>query len=279
MAWFKRSKDLSAHKKVNIPEGLWVKCNSCKEIVYRNELEKNLRVCPKCGYHFRLGARARISMLIDGSTFVEQDASLTSADPLEFKDTMPYTERLLTNQQKSNLNDAVVTGTGTINRLPIAIAAMDFSFMGGSMGSAVGEKLVRVINTAVEGNTSLVICCASGGARMQEGIYSLMQMAKVSAAIGKLRDKRLVYISILTDPTFGGVSASFAMLGDMIIAEPRALIGFAGARVIQQTISQQLPADFQQAEFLLKNGQIDMVVHRKDLKLTITKLLRIMKSL
>ncbi|MBF0336518.1 MAG: acetyl-CoA carboxylase carboxyltransferase subunit beta [Nitrospirae bacterium] len=279
MAWFKRSKDISTQKRVNIPEGLWVKCNSCKEIVYRKELAKNLRVCPKCAYHFRLGARERINMLIDSGTFVELDASLTSADPLEFTDTISYNDRLLKNQQKSNLKEAVVTGTGTINRLPIAIAAMDFSFMGGSMGSAVGEKLVRVIDAAAEGNTPLVVCCASGGARMQEGIYSLMQMAKVSAAIGRLRNRGLVYIALLTDPTFGGVSASFAMLGDVIIAEPKALIGFAGARVIQQTISQQLPADFQQAEFLLKNGQIDMVVNRKDLKLTITKLLRILKSL
>ncbi|MBF0345583.1 MAG: acetyl-CoA carboxylase carboxyltransferase subunit beta [Nitrospirae bacterium] len=278
MAWFKRSKDAGGEKKVNIPEGLWVKCTNCKEIVYRQELAKNQRVCPKCGFHFRLGARERINLLIDSGTFVEQDALLTSDDPLEFEDTLPYKERLLKNQQKSNLKDAVLSGTGTMNKLPVALAAMDFSFMGGSMGSAVGEKIVRVINTAIENNSPLIICCASGGARMQEGIYSLMQMAKVSAAIGRLRNKGIAYISVLTDPTFGGVSASFAMLGDCIIAEPKTLIGFAGARVIQQTISQQLPADFQQAEFLLKNGQIDMVVHRKDLKITITKLLRILRS-
>lgn len=282
MAWFKKTKEIAPgtdqSKKVKIPEGLWVKCADCKEIVYRKEFEKNLKVCPKCNYHSRIGVKERINLTADAGSFVELAPELQSSDPLGFTDIMSYKERIETNQSKAGLKDAIIAGTASVNKNPAVIAVMDFSFMGGSMGSAVGEKMARAAEAAIENRLPLIVFTSSGGARMQEGIFSLMQMAKVSAAVGQLKKHPLPYITILTDPTFGGVSASFAMLGDIIIAEPKSLIGFAGARVIQQTINQQLPEDFQQAEFLLKKGLIDMVVQRKDLKTAITKLIRILRG-
>lgn len=277
MAWFKRTKEHKADRKVKIPEGLWVKCDNCKEIIYRKEVERNLKVCPKCNYHFRISAMERLKLLIDSGSFQEMDADLASSDPLRFKDTIPYTERLAKNRKKSGLSDAIISGEMQIKGTPVAIAIMDFSFMGGSMGSVVGEKVTRTAELALAKQIPLIVVSASGGARMQEGMFSLMQMAKVSAAIGRLKDRGVPYISVLTDPTFGGVSASFAMLGDIIIAEPRSLIGFAGPRVIEQTIKQQLPPDFQRAEFLLDHGLIDMIVSRKDLRETISRILKLLQ--
>jgi len=277
MAWFKRTKEQKADRKVKIPEGLWVKCDNCKEIVYRKEVERNLKVCPKCNYHFRISAMERLKLLIDSGSFQEMDRDLTSSDPLRFKDSIPYSERLAENRKKSGLNDAVISGEVQIKGIPAAVVVMDFSFMGGSMGSVVGEKVTRTAELALAKRIPLITVSASGGARMQEGMFSLMQMAKVSAAVGRLKDRGVPYISVLTDPTFGGVSASFAMLGDIIIAEPRSLIGFAGPRVIEQTIKQQLPPDFQRAEFLLSHGLIDMIVNRKDLRETISRILTLLK--
>ncbi len=276
MAWFKKTKNDSSVKKVKIPEGLWVKCSSCKEIIYRKEFEKNLKVCPKCNYHFRIKARERLSLTMDNGSFKELDKFLTAGDPLKFRDTIAYKERIRQSYEGSDLKEAVLTGTGNINKILVAVAVMDFSFMGGSMGSAVGEKIVRIIEKSNNESLPLVIFTSSGGARMQEGIFSLMQMAKASAAIGMLKDKAIPYISVLTDPTFGGVSASFAMLGDIIIAEPKSLIGFAGSRVIRQTTNQQLPDNFQQAEFLLNHGLIDMVTARKEMKDTLTRILKML---
>ena len=270
MTWFKKTK--AQIKKVKIPEGSWVKCESCREIIYRKEIERNLKVCPKCNYHFRIDARERIALLFDAGSFEEADALIVSADPLSFKDTMPYKERLESNTGKTGLTEAAVAGMALVNGMRVSAIIMDFAFMGGSMGSAVGEKIVRAAERALEEKVPLVTVSSSGGARMQEGIFSLMQMARVSAAIGRLKGNAIPYISILADPTFGGVTASFAMLGDVIIAEPRSLIGFAGPMVIEQTIKQQLPDNFQRAEFLLEHGLIDMVVHRKDIKSVIAKL-------
>lgn len=273
MAWFKRTKEAREEKKVKIPEGLWMKCESCKEIVYKKEIDKNLKVCPKCNYHFRISAKERIKLLADEGSFTEIDAGITSGDPLNFRDSISYRERIKENQKKSGLKEAVISGEALINGYAVVLVIMDFSFMGGSMGSAVGEKVARAAEIALEKKEPLIIVPSSGGARMQEGIFSLIQMAKVSAAIGKLKDNGIPYISILADPTFGGVTASFAMLGDIIIAEPKSLIGFAGPRVIEQTIKQQLPENFQRAEFLLEHGLIDMVVDRKDLKETLARLI------
>lgn len=273
MAWFKKPKEPKLAKKVKIPEGLWVKCDNCKEIIYRKEIEKNLKVCPKCNYHFRISAQERLELLVDKDTFEEINRDITSSDPLGFKDTLPYKDRIKENQKKSGLKEALITGEARINGYPVIIAVMDFSFLGGSMGSAVGEKIVRTAETALEKKVPLVTVASSGGARMQEGIFSLMQMAKTSAAIARLKESQVPFISILSDPTFGGVTASFAMLGDIIIAEPKSLIGFAGPRVIEQTIKQQLPDNFQRAEFLLSHGMIDLVVNRKDLKETLGKIL------
>lgn len=273
MAWFKKPKEPKLAKKVKIPEGLWVKCDNCKEIIYRKEIEKNLKVCPKCNYHFRISAKERLELLVDKDTFEEINRHITSSDPLGFKDTLPYKDRIKENQKKSGLKEALITGEARINGYPVIIAVMDFSFLGGSMGSAVGEKIVRAAETALEKKVPLVTVASSGGARMQEGIFSLMQMAKTSAAIARLKESKVPFISILSDPTFGGVTASFAMLGDIIIAEPKSLIGFAGPRVIEQTIKQQLPDNFQRAEFLLSHGMIDLVVNRKDLKETLGKIL------
>lgn len=273
MAWFKKPKEPKLAKKVKIPEGLWVKCDNCKEIIYRKEIEKNLKVCPKCNYHFRISAQERLELLVDKDTFEEINRDITSGDPLGFKDTLPYKDRIKENQKKSGLKEALITGEARINGYPVIIAVMDFSFLGGSMGSAVSEKIVRAAETALEKKVPLVTVASSGGARMQEGIFSLMQMAKTSAAIARLKESKVPFISILSDPTFGGVTASFAMLGDIIIAEPKSLIGFAGPRVIEQTIKQQLPDNFQRAEFLLSHGMIDLVVNRKDLKETLGKIL------
>ncbi len=277
MAWFKRTKEQKADRRVKIPEGLWVKCDNCKEIVYRKEVERNLKVCPKCNYHFRISAAERLKLLIDPGSFRELDPDLASTDPLRFRDSIPYSERLAENRKKSGLSDAIISGEVLIRGIPAAVAVMDFSFMGGSMGSVVGEKVTRTAELALAKRIPLIAVSASGGARMQEGMFSLMQMAKVSAAVGRLKEGGVPYISVLTDPTFGGVSASFAMLGDIIIAEPRSLIGFAGPRVIEQTIKQQLPPDFQRAEFLLSHGLIDMIVSRKDLRETISRILTLLK--
>jgi len=273
MNWFKRDRGQKIDKKVKIHEGMWVKCENCKEIVYRKEIERNLRVCPKCNYHFRISARERLDLIVDEGSFIETNAEITSGDPILFKDTIPYRERITENRKNSNINDAIITGDATVKGYPIIVGIMDFSFMGGSMGSVVGEKFVRAAERAIERGCTLISVASSGGARMQEGIYSLMQMAKASAAIGRLKDSGILYISILSDPTFGGVTASFAMLGDIIIAEPKSLIGFAGPRVIEQTIKQQLPENFQRAEFLLEHGMIDIVVDRKNLKETIAMLI------
>jgi acetyl-CoA carboxylase carboxyl transferase subunit beta len=274
MAWFKKTKEPSARKQVKIPEGLWLKCQSCKEIIYKKEIAKNLMVCPKCRYHFRINAGERVKYLADRGSFKELDVSLTSGDPLKFKDTVSYPERLEKSREKSGIKEAVISGKAKIEGVPVVLAIMDFSFMGGSMGSAVGEKIVRAIEHAMEEGLPFVAVSSSGGARMQEGILSLMQMAKVSAVIGRFKEAGLPYISILADPTFGGVTASFAMLGDVIMAEPKSLIGFAGPRVIEQTIKQQLPENFQRAEFLLEHGLIDMIVPRKDMRATLSALIR-----
>ena len=274
MAWFKKTKDISTEKRVKIPEGLWVKCDSCKEIIYKKEIEKNLQVCPKCNYHFRISAEDRIILITDNESFNEIDAGLSTTDPLQFKDTLIYKDRLEDNKKKSGLNEAAIYGEAQINGRTVVIAVMDFSFMGGSMGSVVGEKIARAAELSLAKKLPFITISSSGGARMQEGMFSLIQMAKVSAAISKLKDTNLLYISILADPTFGGVTASFAMLGDIIIAEPKSLIGFAGPRVIEQTIKQQLPENFQRAEFLLEHGMIDMVVERKELKSTTYRLIQ-----
>jgi len=273
MAWFKKSKEVKTDKKIKIPEGLWVKCDSCKEIIYKKEIDKNLKICPKCNYHFRISAKERIKLFVDEGSFVEIDSGLASNDPLNFKDKIPYRDRLEENRKKSGLEEAAISGEAMVEGRPVIIVIMDFAFMGGSMGSVVGEKVMRAAEAALEKKIPLITVASSGGARMQEGIFSLMQMARVSAAIARLNESGILYISILADPTFGGVTASFAMLGDVIIAEPRSLIGFAGPRVIEQTIKQQLAEDFQRAEFLLDHGLIDIVVDRKALKKTIGQII------
>ncbi|MBI5408186.1 MAG: acetyl-CoA carboxylase carboxyltransferase subunit beta [Nitrospirae bacterium] len=272
MAWFKK-KESAISRKVKVPEGLWVKCNSCKEIIYRKEVEKNLKVCLKCNYHFRISAKERISLLADENSFSEMGENLISSDPLNFKDQVAYRERLGDYRKKTNNRDAALAGGALIGDHKVILIVLDFEFMGGSMGSVVGDKFVMAAEKAAEDELPLISVSSSGGARMHEGIISLMQMAKTSAALAKFKEKRRPYISILADPTFGGVSASFAMLGDIIIAEPKSLIGFAGPRVIEQTIKQQLPENFQTAEFLLQHGMIDMIVNRREMKQTIVKLL------
>ncbi|CAN5686506.1 acetyl-CoA carboxylase, carboxyltransferase subunit beta [soil metagenome] len=281
MAWFRRNKPKieeqanEEERKVKT-EGIFVKCPECDNALYKRELKESFQVCTHCDYHFRFGARQRLDMLFDESEYEKLDEDITSADPLEFVDTKPYIERIEDAKRKSGLPEAVVTGKGTVGGYPVYAGAMDMSFIGGSMGSAVGEKLTRLIEYALENKGAVVIFSASGGARMQEGTYSLMQMAKISAALGRFHEARLPYISVLTDPTTGGVTASFAMLGDVNIGEPRALIGFAGPRVIEQTIRQKLPKGFQRSEFLLEHGMLDMVVDRRKLRETIIKLLDFM---
>ena len=270
MAWFKREK--KAIEQPTPPderrvrtEGLWIKCEACRAIVWKKDLESNWQVCPKCQHHFKLNARRRLELLLDGS-WVEHDAELASTDPLGFVDTKPYVQRLKEAQKKLGLGDAVLTVEGQLANRPLICCSMEFGFIGGSMGAVVGEKVTRAIEMAVEKKLQLVIVSCSGGARMMEGAISLMQLAKVSAALARLDEVRLPYVSVLTDPTTGGVTASYAMLGDLNIAEPGALIGFAGPRVIEQTIRQKLPEGFQRAEFLVQHGFLDAVVHRKDLK-------------
>jgi acetyl-CoA carboxylase carboxyl transferase subunit beta len=276
MAWFWKKKEEgedAPRKKVQIAEGLWVKCDSCKEIVYRAEVDRAGRVCPRCHYPFRISARERIAAILDADSFEERDAGLTSRDPLEFKDTKRYTDRIKSARKATGLEEAVITGMGRVGGLPVVLAVFEFSFLGGSMGSVVGEKLTRAIELATQKRAPLLIVSASGGARMQEGILSLMQMAKTSAALSRLAEEHVPYLSLLTDPTTGGVTASFAMLGDVILAEPRALIGFAGPRVIAETIRQPLPDGFQRSEFLLEHGQLDMVVERRDLRDTLRRII------
>jgi len=276
MAWFWRKKDddASRPKKVNIAEGLWIKCDSCKEIVYRPEVDRAGRVCPRCGYPFRISARDRIALLADEGSFEERDVGVTSRDPLEFRDTKRYTDRLKAARKSTGLEEAVLTGTARVGGCPVVLGVLEFAFLGGSMASVVGEKLTRAAELALQKRMPLIIVSASGGARMQEGILSLMQMAKTSAALARLAEEGVPYISLLTDPTTGGVTASFAMLGDIVLAEPRALIGFAGPRVIAETIRQPLPEGFQRSEFLLQHGQLDLVVERRELRETLRRILR-----
>ena len=279
MAWFKKTKaplEAIAAKKVQIPEGVWTKCQNCQEIIYFKEIERNLKVCPKCDYHFRISASERIGLILDEGSFQEMDAGLVSVDFLDFKDSQEYSERLAKAMKKNGRTEAAVCGEGTIFGLPIVIAVLEFGFMGGSMGSVVGEKITRAIERSMAARCPLVIFSSSGGARMQESIMSLMQMAKTTAALNQMKKLGLPFISVLTDPTTGGVTASFAMLGDLNIAEPRALIGFAGPRVIQQTIRQGLPEGFQRAEYLLAHGMIDMIVRRQEMKAKLFQLLSIL---
>ncbi len=254
---------------------MWTKCNVCKRIVYKKDIVDNLYVCPHCGFHFRLTARKRLELLFDGGKYQELFDNLLSEDPLNFVDRKPYPQRIAESMEKTGEKEAVVVARGEMGNIPVIAAVMEYYFIGGSMGSVVGEKITRAVETALKEKLPLVIVSASGGARMMEGIYSLMQMAKISAALKKFHRAGLPYISVLTDPTTGGVTASYAMLGDVNIAEPQALIGFAGPRVIEQTIRQKLPEGFQRSEFLLEHGMLDMVVHRKELKDTIVRILRL----
>ena len=275
MAWFRRQSSTLAPKPAEsrVPEGVWVKCGSCKEILYRRDVLKNLSVCPKCAFHFRIGARERLDMLFDGS-WEEFDADLVSSDPLEFVDKRPYADRLRAGKAKTNAYDALVSAAGTIGDRPAIVGAMEYAFIGGSMGVVVGEKVTRCVERSLEEKAPLIVISCSGGARMMEGTLSLMQMAKISAALARLQQAKLPFFSILTDPTTGGVTASYAMLGDLNIAEPGALIGFAGPRVIEQTIRQKLPEGFQRSEFLLDHGMLDMVVDRREMKDTLVRCLR-----
>ena len=276
MAWFRKEKKPkeAVEKQVAIPEGLWVKCDDCKEIVYRKEVEANLNVCPKCGYHFRLTARERFEILFDDDKYKEFATEIRSGDPLGFRDTKRYADRLKVYQNRVGTGDAVLCAEGKLESIPVVICAMEYAFMGGSMGSVVGEKITIAAERALEKKEPLIIISCSGGARMQEGILSLMQMAKISAALARLASAGLPYISVLTDPTTGGVTASYAMLGDLNIAEPKALIGFAGPRVIEQTIRQTLPEGFQRSEFLVEHGMVDLITPRSDMKPSIARFLR-----
>ena len=268
MAWFKREAgelDTSGEKKVRT-EGLWVKCESCRQIIWKKDLEENFNVCPKCDKHFRIDARTRLAQLLDDNQYEIFDSNLASTDPLKFVDLKPYSSRLKQAKKDTGLKDAIINALGKLYGRPIIVTAMEYSFIGGSMGAVVGEAITRAIEKANETRTPIIIVSASGGARMMEGAVSLMQLAKISAALARLDSARVPYISVLTDPTTGGTTASFAMLGDLNVAEPGALIGFAGPRVIEQTIRQKLPPGFQRSEFLLQHGMLDAVVHRKQLK-------------
>ncbi len=278
MAWFKRQSgelDTSGEKRVRT-EGLWVKCDQCRQIIWKKDLEDNLNVCPKCDRHFRIDARTRLSQLLDDNEYEIFDSNLTSTDPLKFVDLRAYKSRLKQAQEDTGLQDAVVNAQGKLNGRLVILSAMEYSFIGGSMGAVVGEAITRAIERATETRVPIIIVSASGGARMMEGVVSLMQLAKISAALARLDEARVPYISVLTDPTTGGVTASFAMLGDLNVAEPGALIGFAGPRVIEQTIRQKLPQGFQRAEFLLDHGMLDAVVPRKQLKPYIARALEFM---
>ncbi|MEW6320720.1 MAG: acetyl-CoA carboxylase, carboxyltransferase subunit beta [Acidobacteriota bacterium] len=278
MAWFKKArKPIAAPEKTSrVPEGLWVKCPGCESVIYTKDLNKNLSVCHKCAHHFRLSAAERLRTLFDDEQWEERDAALRSSDPLRFADTKPYRDRLAASQQATGQKDAIIVAVGRLEGLEVVVGAMEYAFIGGSMGVVMGERLVRGIELAIERRVPVIIVSCSGGARMMEGALSLMQMAKVSAALARLDRARLPYISVLTDPTTGGVTASFAMLGDLNIAEPGALIGFAGPRVIEQTIRQKLPDGFQRSEFLMERGMLDLVVDRRELKPTIARALRYM---
>ena len=279
MAHFSKPKlTASTKKKKNIPEGLWTKCPVSEEIVFTKDLEANLMVVPKSGYHFPIGSRERIKSMIDEGTFEEFDAGVKSADPLKFVDSSAYTDRIKRYEKESGLPEAVICGTGKLNGIAVSLAVMDFRFCGGAMGAAVGEKITRAIERATKKKIPCIIVSSSGGARMQEGIFSLMQMAKTSAALGRLASARLPFISILTYPTTGGVTASFATLGDVILAEPGALIGFAGARVIKETTKQTLPVGFQTSEFLLKHGLLDQIVSRLEMKDRLTSILQVLHT-
>lgn len=279
MSWFTKERvgiEKSGGKKVTFPDGMWVKCPGCSETLLSKDIEANLQVCPKCGHHYRISARKRLEALLDGGVWQEYDADVTSVDFLEFKDAKSYQERIDTALAKGGSKDAVICVEGSIEELPVQVSCFDFSFMGGSMGSVVGEKITRSIERGLQKKQPVIIISASGGARMQESILSLMQMAKTSAALAKLKRAGIPFVSLLTDPTTGGVTASFAMLGDVNISEPKALIGFAGPRVIEQTIRQKLPEGFQRAEYLLDHGMIDAIIPRTEMR---SKLASILKML
>jgi acetyl-CoA carboxylase carboxyl transferase subunit beta len=277
VAWLKR--DIKANRSGReLPDGLWMKCEDCGEILYFKELERNLHVCPKCNHHFRIDASRYMDILLDAGSFEEFAAGVTSRDPLAFKDSKKYIDRIRDAREKTGMGDAILTGTGTIEGIPVVIGVMDFRFIGGSMASAVGEKIVRATQRALTDRRPLILLTASGGARMMEGILSLMQMAKTSVLLARLQDARVPYIAVLTDPTTGGVTASFAQLGDIILAEPGALIGFAGPRVIRETVAQELPEGFQRSEFLLEHGFVDEIVSRDELKATLARMLGILSD-
>ncbi len=280
MAWFKReSGDLdNSGKKTVRTEGLWVKCEGCRQIIWKKDLEENLNVCPKCQKHFRIDARARLALLLDDNQYETFDGNLSSTDPLKFVDLKAYSSRLRQAEHDTGLKDAVINAQGKLLGRPVIASVMEYAFIGGSMGAVVGEMITRAVERAAETKTPLIIVSASGGARMMEGVISLMQLAKISAALARLDKVKVPYVSVLTDPTTGGVTASFAMLGDLNIAEPGALIGFAGPRVIEQTIRQKLPAGFQRSEFLLEHGMLDAVVHRKEMKPYIARALDFMTA-
>ncbi len=278
MAWFKRqSADLdgSGERKVRT-EGLWVKCDNCRQVIWKKDLEEHLNVCPKCQRHFRIDARTRLAQLLDNNHYTLDDTGLSSTDPLQFTDLKKYSDRLVKMQRDTGLKDAIINARGKLNGRPVLVSAMEYNFIGGSMGAVVGEAITRAVERATDERKPLIIVSASGGARMMEGVISLMQMARISAALARMDDAGVPYISVLTDPTTGGVTASFAMLGDLNVAEPGALIGFAGPRVIEQTIRQKLPEGFQRSEFLLEHGMLDAVVHRKELKSYISRALDFM---
>jgi acetyl-CoA carboxylase carboxyl transferase subunit beta len=280
MTWFKRQAgelDTSGEKKVRT-EGLWVKCESCRQIIWKKDLEDNLNVCPKCDKHFRIDARSRLTQLLDDGKYEVFDANLASTDPLKFVDLKAYASRLKQAQADTGLMDALINARGNLNGRPVIVSAMEYSFIGGSMGAVVGEAITRAVEAGTKSRTPVIIISASGGARMMEGLISLVQLAKISAALARLDEAKVPYISVLTDPTTGGVTASFAMLGDLNIAEPGALIGFAGPRVIEQTIRQKLPQGFQRSEFLLEHGMLDAVVHRKEMKAYISRALDFMTA-
>ena len=279
MSWFTKERvgiEKSVGKKVTFPDGMWIKCPGCSETLLSKDLETNLQVCPKCGYHFRISARKRLEALLDDGSWTEFDAGITSVDFLEFKDAKSYQERINTALAKGGSKDAVICVEGAIEEVPVQVSCFDFSFMGGSMGSVVGEKITRSIERGLAKHQPVIIISASGGARMQESILSLMQMAKTSAALAKLKNAGLPFISLLTDPTTGGVTASFAMLGDVNIAEPKALIGFAGPRVIEQTIRQKLPEGFQRAEYLLDHGMVDVIIPRTEMRSRLASILKML---
>jgi acetyl-CoA carboxylase carboxyl transferase subunit beta len=280
MSWFKRESvalDTSGEKRVKT-EGLWVKCDQCRQIIWKKDLDQNFNVCPKCDRHFRIDARTRLGYLLDDGQYTVEDNNLVTTDPLKFTDLKPYSTRLKNSRQETGLSDAIINARGRIEGKPVIVSAMEYSFIGGSMGTVVGETITRAVEKALAEKLPLIVISASGGARMMEGVLSLMQMAKISSALARLDDAKVPYVSLMTDPTTGGVTASFAMLGDLNIAEPGALIGFAGPRVIEQTIRQKLPEGFQRSEFLLQHGMLDAIVRRHDLRGYISRSLDFMQT-